>query len=315
METVNRLHLPFILDKLTEGRGNCFPIAIIQQCQRPEINKLLKLVTKMLVKTQRTGPKHKALRYSVMEFIKKSEHPRIERFRLQYEETDGIVNRETWNNYWKRMLRDGTWVDYWFVQATAWYLQLDIWIIATSNTENSPYIAISGNLENENIPCSGPIITLGTKSNSHYQSLLPIEMFHLEFRTNNPQPEEAREMFNKVSKPCTEETAAVGVKPEANESIQVNKNVNTTGTCDSKEPQKNKSSEVSDDLKLSRTKPLQSKYTESCDVASKTKKQNTELEKNVSKTSIKATNGYAPLIYIYTMEGNLYSEGHHMTIS
>ena len=209
METVNRLQLPFVLDQLTEGRGNCFPIAVIQQCQRPEINKQLKLVTKMLVKTHKNGPKHKAFRYSVMNFIKSSEHPRIQQFRLQYEATDGVVNKETWSDYWKRMLRDGTWVDYWFVQATAWYLELDIWIIATSNTENSPYIAISGNLENEIIPCNGPIITLGTKSNCHYQSLLPIEMFHLEFRTNNPQPEEAREMFNKVSKPHTEKTAAV----------------------------------------------------------------------------------------------------------
>ena len=138
METVNRLQLPFILDQLTEGRGNCFPIAVIQQCQRPEINKQLKLVTKMIVKTQRTGPRHKAFRYSVINFIKSSDHPRIQQFKLQYEETDGNVNKETWNDYWQRMLIDGTWVDYWFVQATAWYLELDIWIIATSNTENSP---------------------------------------------------------------------------------------------------------------------------------------------------------------------------------
>ena len=83
------------------------------------------------------------------------------------------------------MTRDGTWVDYWFVQATAWYLELDVWIIATSSTESSPYIAISGNIEDGAIPCDGPIITIGTKSNCHYQSLLPIEMFHLEF--TNPQ--------------------------------------------------------------------------------------------------------------------------------
>ena len=137
METVNRLQLPFILDQLTEGRGNCFPIAVIQQCQRPEINKQLKLVTKILVKIHKNGPKHRAFRYSVMNFIKSSEHPMIQRFRLQYEATDGVVNKETWSDYWKRMLKDGTWVDYWFVQATAWYLELDIWIIATSNTENS----------------------------------------------------------------------------------------------------------------------------------------------------------------------------------
>ena len=37
MDTINRLQLPFKLDQLTEGLGNCFPIAIIQQLRRPEI--------------------------------------------------------------------------------------------------------------------------------------------------------------------------------------------------------------------------------------------------------------------------------------
>ena len=99
------------------------------------------------------------------------------------------------------MIKDRTWVDYWFVQATAWYLQLDIWIIATSSTESSPYIAISGNLEDGNIPTNGPVITLGTKSNCHYQYLLPIEMFYLEFRNNQFHPEHARQMFNDASVP------------------------------------------------------------------------------------------------------------------
>ena len=50
METVHRLQLPFRLDQLTEGRGNCFPISIMQQCQRPEIFSQLKSIPKMLVK-------------------------------------------------------------------------------------------------------------------------------------------------------------------------------------------------------------------------------------------------------------------------
>ena len=147
---------------------------------------------------------HSALRYNVRKFIIKSEHPRITEFRRQYEETDGIVNRETWNAYWTRMTRDGTWVDYWFVQATAWYLELDVWIIATSSTDSSPYIAISGNIEDGNIPCDAPIITIGTKSNCHYQSLLPIEMFHLEFNNHQQHPTQAREGFNRITETKTE---------------------------------------------------------------------------------------------------------------
>ena len=40
----------------------------------------------------------------------------------------------------------------------------------------------------ENIACDGPIITIGSKSNSHYQSLLTTEMFHLEDTRNRHQP-------------------------------------------------------------------------------------------------------------------------------
>ena len=100
------------------------------------------------------------------------------------------------------MKTDKTWVDYWSVQATAWYLQVDIWIVATSSTENSPYIVISGNPGDGSCPSDGPIITLGTKSNCHYQSLLPIETLHLEFQHNQEDPVQeliqARQTFNQI---------------------------------------------------------------------------------------------------------------------
>ena len=111
----------------------------------------------------------------------KSKINRVTQFKRQFEETD---NGETWNQYWDRMTTDETWVDFWFIQATAWYLQLNIWIVATSSTDGSPYIQISGNLGDDVISCDGPIITLGTKSNVHYQSLLPIEIFHFDFNQN-----------------------------------------------------------------------------------------------------------------------------------
>ena len=179
MDTIQRLQLPFKLDQLTEGLGNCFPIAIIQQLRRPEILSQLRPAPKRLPKHP-TG--HSLLRQSVYQFIMKSRSPRVVSFKAQYEETD--ANGVTWNQYWTRMTTDKTWVDFWFVQATAWYLQLDIWIIATSSTESNPYIEVSGNLADGNKPSGGPVITLGTKSNCHYQSLLPVEMFHLEFKQN-----------------------------------------------------------------------------------------------------------------------------------
>ena len=174
MKTIRKLGLPFKLDQLTEGLGNCFPIAIIQQLRRPEIASRLNRVTTQITK-QRTGPS--LLRHCVKQFIKTSEHENVARFKQYYEETEG--NRETWTEYWKRMTGNKVWVDSWFVQATAWYLKLDLWIVDCANRDDHPFIRISGNLENPDTPCDGPIMTIGTKSSCHYQSLLPVEMLHM----------------------------------------------------------------------------------------------------------------------------------------
>ena len=37
MIKIQELRLPLKLDKLTRGRGDCFPVSILQQCNRPEI--------------------------------------------------------------------------------------------------------------------------------------------------------------------------------------------------------------------------------------------------------------------------------------
>ena len=90
-----------------------------------------------------------------------------------------MVIGESWNSYWERMTENKVWVDSWFIQATAWYLKLDLWIVDCSSRDDHPFIRISGNLENPDTPCNGPILTLGTKSSCHYQSLLPIETLHM----------------------------------------------------------------------------------------------------------------------------------------
>ena len=37
LKTIFRLKLPLCLDELTEGKGDCFPLALIAQCKRNEI--------------------------------------------------------------------------------------------------------------------------------------------------------------------------------------------------------------------------------------------------------------------------------------
>ena len=116
MQTVMALGLPLKLDKLTEGLGNCFPIAILQQLRRPEIHKQLEPTQKMLVRNPH-GPK--VLRFLVKKFITKSEHPNVVKFQSQYDELEGSIRGEPWAQYWSRLSKDKVWVDYWFVQATA----------------------------------------------------------------------------------------------------------------------------------------------------------------------------------------------------
>ena len=82
------------------------------------------------------------------------------------------------------MIRNYEWVDYIFIQSTAWFLGHNIIIVTTTSTENHPFMTISGNLMDENISCPGIELTIGSKSQVHYQSLLP---FGVTFHTNKVQ--------------------------------------------------------------------------------------------------------------------------------
>ena len=216
MDTVRRLQLPVKLDQLTEGRGNCFPIAVLQQCRRPEILSQLSPLHTEIVKHE-TG--YNEIRNSVKQFIEKSENPKIVSFKAQYDESVAIANGELWEQYWERMTEDQMWVDYMFIQTTAWYLKLDMWIIDTSCTESTPYIRISGNIENENIACDGPVITLGSKSNCHFQSLLPVEMFHLELNSHQHQEDQMKEEIQKPQKDITVTDSMQSSPKQANSEV------------------------------------------------------------------------------------------------
>ena len=217
MTKILELQLPLKLDQPTEGLGNCFPIAIVQQLQRPEIFSYLRPSVQRLAK-HRSG--HTLLRQSVQAFIMKSRHPRITAFRQQYDELEGQVSGRPWHQYWTSMVADRTWVDSWFVQATAWYLQLDLWIITTSNTEKSPYIEVNGNLADGEKPSGGPILTIGTKSNVHYQSLLPIETFHLGFRDNIIIEDNQTNSNNDETVTNSEHNNGLPIKPKSHEKTE-----------------------------------------------------------------------------------------------
>ena len=178
MQVVNSRGLPLKLDRITPGKGNCFPIAVLDQCKRPEILSNLHPQVKEIVQYNMHTAQMQ-LRCAVRKFIQTSEHPNIQKYKHEYAQTVALVDDRSWEQNWAGLIQDQIWVDATFIQSTAWYLKHDIMIINTTNNDNNPVIIISGNVDNENLACSGETLPIGSKSNQHYQSLLPIEMFHL----------------------------------------------------------------------------------------------------------------------------------------
>ena len=78
------------------------------------------------------------------------------------------VNEKSWLQYWRDMASDGTWVDHMFVQMTAWFMGLDIFILTTSSVPASPFIIIDGNINESVRVQTGPPILFSPDS-----SLLP----------------------------------------------------------------------------------------------------------------------------------------------
>ena len=163
MKTVRRLELPLELDEITEGRGNCFPLSILAQGRRREIfQEMSEPIQRVIQENDPTS-----LRRAVHKFMSDSKSDAIQKYKLEYEEVLASIDKKTWKEYWNVMIRNYEWVDYIFVQSTAWFLNHDILIVTTTCTENRPFITISGNLVDENIPCPGITLIIGPKSNIH----------------------------------------------------------------------------------------------------------------------------------------------------
>ena len=94
MKTVRRLQLPFKLDEITEGKGDCFPLAIIAQCRRPEVFQETDEPVRIVISQRNPN----ALRKAVQQFMTKSIHK-------QYEEVLAAFEKKTWTEYWDVMTR------------------------------------------------------------------------------------------------------------------------------------------------------------------------------------------------------------------
>ena len=174
-EIIRKTELPFKLDEITVGDGNCFTRAIFQQCQRNPVKNYLR-------SRQVNLRNYMEVKNNVCQFMmKESNIPMLREFKVSFEarQREARLRGEhahTWNQYWMTMAKDGEWVDAVFVQATAWYLYSDIHLIPTATaTKENPFFTITGNYTFETASCPGPALLLGYNSNLHCQSVLPID--------------------------------------------------------------------------------------------------------------------------------------------
>ena len=171
--TLEKCNLQLRLDNNTEGFGNCFPNAIVQQCRRPEIKEWL----------QANNPdafvaNHYTLRRKVKSFALNSRHKTLNDYKRNFETI--VLGETSWIEYWENMGQTGTWVDSTFVQVTAWFISLDILILTTSSNREIPFIRINGNIEPQDEATLGPHMLLGNYTNVHYQSLLPLSKIKIQ---------------------------------------------------------------------------------------------------------------------------------------
>ena len=104
--TIKKCNLELKLDNNTEGYGDCFPNAIVQQCRRPEIRAWLQKKKPWAIVTN-----PRTLRTKISNFALKSRYKTITDYKAEYENTLGKADNKSWTEYWNEMSQEGTWVD------------------------------------------------------------------------------------------------------------------------------------------------------------------------------------------------------------
>ena len=100
MKKVYDLQLNVGLDKLTRGRGDCFPITILQQLKRPDVRWLVNpSMQRMAQEMDQMG-----LRRAVKNFIVQSKHPKVQEMKRNYEAGAAIVDKISWSCFWNKMM-------------------------------------------------------------------------------------------------------------------------------------------------------------------------------------------------------------------
>ena len=171
---IQEAQLQLMLDAETPGLGNCFSIAMVQQFQRPPVKHFL----------QSRGMKITSfmqLKEKVKEFVVTNMHTeKMKGLKANFEMSQrnmALENRHlkprSWSKYWSDMLKNGEWADDTFIQACAWYTNMNIVLVSAGYaTPEQPFYALPGTFSTET---TGPLLLVGYINGNHYQSLLPLQ--------------------------------------------------------------------------------------------------------------------------------------------
>ena len=164
-----RFDLPFVIKEPTQGDGNCFFRAVVNQIQRNDV--IIDIPSQMI-------SSHILLRNAVVDFVSYNyELNTSEEFQIakidycQKYQLAGEPIERTWERKLADMRKNGTWAEDLFVVCTAMFLKNDILITSNSQTKENPWNIIEGKKSNI---FSSPL-TLAYIENQHFRSLHPHE--------------------------------------------------------------------------------------------------------------------------------------------
>ena len=158
--------LQFKLDHITEGRGNCLFVAVLQQLKREPLYSGLSPAIKVLVDDMEPTK----LRHLVADFMLES--PLFEDMMR--------TSRATWDFFSNDARNPSVDADDIFIQGVALFLQLDIHLTSPSHSGDKKFQTFSGNQADMNVDKGGPGIYIGFLAlnegrTGHFQSILPVE--------------------------------------------------------------------------------------------------------------------------------------------
>ena len=167
-EALEKLGIKYKIDRLTKYGPNSFFVATLQQLKHPEIYARLSEENKKLA--DRMGPVY--FKRKVIEFITSSNHPKVQDMKKEFAKRS---SKKSWDKFWDDGRRKGYGITFWYVEATALFLNIEILLVMISDMKDSPYFlesfsSLDGSQQRKDLEV-GPI-TLCEKNSFHYQSIL-----------------------------------------------------------------------------------------------------------------------------------------------